>query len=428
VSHGYRSPPLAMARTKTDRTMRAPRLLMLLHDYFPEEPRVATEARAATAAGFDLTVVALRGPGEKSEEIVDGARVVRLPVRHEHGGAKFSLLGEYLRFTVLAAVHAVRIARGARPDVVHVHNPPDFLVVAALLPRLLGAKVVLDFHDLTPDMFMMRFDNRDGGIIDNSLRLVERLTANASDAVLTVHEPYRQALGDNGVPIGKVSVVMNSLDETILPAPLVSEGAPESFRIVYHGTATPHYGVELIVDAVALVRPQIPSVRFDVYAMGDALPDVAARVRAHGLDDRVSIVPRFLPHEEVLRRVQGASVGVAANLPTRLSQYALPTKILEYVAMGIPAVAPRLPTIREHFSDEEVWFFEPGDAESLAAALVAVSADPEAAARRAENARSRYEAYRWPHSARTYTDVLWRLAEKRRRGLAVQRPTAAASS
>ena len=418
-----------MARAETDTTtMRAPRLLMLLHDYFPEEPRVATEARAAQAAGFEVTVVALRGPGEEHEEIVDGVRVIRLPVRHEQGGAKLALLGEYLRFTTLAAAHAVRLARGARPDVVHVHNPPDFLVAGALLPRLLGAKVVLDFHDLTPDMFMMRFDNRDGGVVDRSLRLVERWTAKASDAVLTVHEPYRQALGAHGIPVEKVSVVMNSLDESILPAPNVSDGAPESFRIVYHGTATPHYGVHLIVEAVALVRPRIPTVRLDVYATGDALPDIAARVQSHGLDDVVGIVPRFLPHEEVLRRVQGASIGVAANLPTRLNHYALPTKLLEYVAMGVPAAAPDLPTIREHFSDEEIWFFEPGEAESLADVLVAVASDPEAASRRAENALRRYQAYRWPRSARTYTDVLWKLAEKRRRGLAVQRPTAAASS
>jgi glycosyltransferase involved in cell wall biosynthesis len=415
---------------EADKTiMRAPRLLMLLHDCYPQEPRVASEARAARAAGFEVTVVALREPGEEPDEVVEGVRVVRLPVRHEHGGARLSLLREYVLFTTLAAAHAVRLARGARPDVVHVHNPPDFLVVAALLPRLLGAKVVLDFHDLTPDMFMMRFENRDGGTLDRSLRLVERWTAKMSDAVLTVHEPYRQVLGANGVPVEKVSVVMNSLDERILPAPRVSGGAPpESFRVVYHGTATPHYGVDLIVDAVALARPQIPSVRLDVYGGGDAHSEVASRVRAHGLEDVVGIVPRFLPQEEVLRLVQGASAGVAANLPTRLSRYALPTKLLEYVAMGIPAVAPSLPTIREHFTDEEVWFFEPGDAESLAAALVAVASDPEAASRRTENARNRYEAYRWPRSAATYIDLIWRLAQKRRRALAAHRPTAAASS
>ena len=131
-------------------------------------------------------------------------------------------------------------------------------------------------------------------------------------------------------------------------------------------------------------------------------------------------MPRFLPQAEVLRAVRGASVGVAPNLPTRLNRFALPTKLLEYAAIGVPAVTADLPTIRGHFSDEEVCFFEAGNAASLARALESVAADPAAAARRAEAARRRYESYRWEHSARTYTDLLDRLAQRRRRGLAAQ--------
>jgi hypothetical protein len=50
-----------------------------------------------------------------------------------------------------------RPALRRRPDVVQVHNPPDFLVSAALLPEALGARVVLDIHDLSSDMFEMWF-------------------------------------------------------------------------------------------------------------------------------------------------------------------------------------------------------------------------------------------------------------------------------
>ena len=56
----------------------------------------------------------------------------------------------------------------------------------------------------------------------------------------------------------------------------------------------------------------------------------------------------------MLRAVQRRSVGVVPNLPTRLNRYALSTKLFEYVALGIPVVCADLPTIREHFSDDEV--------------------------------------------------------------------------
>jgi glycosyltransferase involved in cell wall biosynthesis len=396
--------------------MKAPRILMLLHDYYPEEVRVAAQARAAVSAGFDVDVLALRGVGELEEERLDGVRVIRLPVRHRHGAGALALLREYLEFTALASVRAVSLSRRGRYDLVEVHNPPDFLVVGALVPRLLGAKVVIDFHDLTPDMSMMRFANREGGALDRGLRMVERAAAAASDAVLTVHEPYRSELTAHGVPYGKITVVMNSLDESVLPDEL-SVPDRTGMDVVYHGTITPHYGVDLLVDAAAMARETVTGLRLRLFGAGDAVPEVVARAGALGLDGAFELVPRFLPQAEVLRRVRSASVGAIPNLPTRLNDFALPTKLLEYVALGIPVVAAELRTIRDHFPDGELWYFEPGSAESMARAIEAVAADPEAAAYRAEAARRRYEGYRWEHSARAYTALMWELARRRRRGL-----------
>ena len=402
-------------------SVRKPRLLMLLHDYYPEDVRVAKEARAAIAAGFEVAVVALRRDDQQGEEWIEGARVIRLPIGHQRRATKLTLLREYLSFTALATVRAAVRSLCHRFDVVQVHNPPDFLIIASLVPRLLGAKVVFDVHDLSPDMFMMRFDNPAGGIIDRALVFVERLAAHASDAVLTVHEPYRQELGRHGVPVEKVSVVLNSLDEELVTTDSGPPREADGFRIVYHGTITPHYGVELLVEAAARARGAIPGLRLELYGAGDALPAILERAQLLRLDSALTVTPRLLPQRDVLEAVKFASVGVIPNLPVRLNRFALPTKLFEYVALGIPAVVADLQTIRAHFSENEVWFFEPGNAVSLAAALERVAADPDAAAGRAAAARARYETYRWQRYADVYTGLLWRLAAQRRRGVAVQR-------
>jgi glycosyltransferase involved in cell wall biosynthesis len=158
----------------------------------------------------------------------------------------------------------------------------------------------------------------------------------------------------------------------------------------------------------------------ELYGTGDALPQVLERARNQALDGAFSVVSR-LPQREVLQAVRHASVGVIPNLPLRLNDFALPTKLFEYVALGIPAVVADLPTIRAHFSSNEVCFFDPGDASSLAAAIVQVATDPEAAAARVEAARTRYQAYRWQRNAAVYTELVWRLAERRRRGRLVHR-------
>src|SRR5688572_29521213 len=134
-----------------------PRLLMLLHGYFPDEPRVAAEARAAVDAGFEVDVVALRRPGEAPTDTVAGVRLRRLPVEHRRGGGLLRMVHEYAAFTLRAAMEASRRSSRGGYDVVQVHNPPDFLMLAAIVPRIRGARVILDVHDLSSDMFAMRF-------------------------------------------------------------------------------------------------------------------------------------------------------------------------------------------------------------------------------------------------------------------------------
>jgi glycosyltransferase involved in cell wall biosynthesis len=380
---------------------------MIVHGPYPVgEPRVAREARAARAAGWEVDVVATRRPGEPTDELVDGLTVVRLPVVHKRGGGAARLMSEYLRFVALASVEVARRSRRSRYRVVQVHNPPDFLVAAALLLKLRGARIVLDVHDLSADMFAMRFGGqRWARLLERGLRLVERGAAAVADAVVTVHEPYRRELAAHGVPPDKITVVMNSLDEALLPQePRGPVG--EAFRVVYHGTVTPHYGVDLLLDAFASISVELPHATLEILGAGDSVPELRRRLADAGLEDRVVLSGEYLPHAEVLRRVAGAGVGVVPNRPTRLNQFALSSKLFEYVALRVPAVVADLPTLAEHFSGEEVRFFLAGDPDALADALREVAADPERAGLRANAARRRYEAYRWPVQARRYVELL----------------------
>jgi glycosyltransferase involved in cell wall biosynthesis len=252
-------------------------------------------------------------------------------------------------------------------------------------------------------MFALRMRGRRiAGPAERMLRLVERGAAAAADAVVTVHEPYRRALVQRGVAPGKLVTVMNTLDERF--APSVGERSP--FRVVSHGTITEHYGVDLLVDAVAEVQPRFPQVRLELYGDGDALPRVRARADEHGLNGAVAIEGRYLPLREVLARVAGAGVGVVCNRPIERNLLAVPTKLFEYVALGVPVVAADLPAVTEHFGADELTFFEAGSARSLAQALAEVLGDPEAAEARAGRALARYDEYRWARNAERYVALL----------------------
>jgi glycosyltransferase involved in cell wall biosynthesis len=382
---------------------------MVVHGSYPVgEPRVARETAAALQEGYTVEIVAMRRAGEPSQEVIDGVRVTRLPLGHVYGGGIGRMLVEYLFFAAMATFVVGGRAIRRRYDVVQVHNPPDFLIVAAAVPRLLGSRIILDIHDPSPEMFAMRFPGRAGSAAGVILRRLERLATLLADAVVTVHEPYRREMIARGTPEAKIAVVMNSLDEELLPAPTPRTKMPP--RVVYHGTVTPPYGVGLLVDAVARVAAEVPDLRVDIIGEGDGIPELRERVRRLHLSDRVAIVGEYIPHREALARVKGASVGVVPNLPTPLNRFALSSKLFEYIVLGVPVVSADLATIREHFSADEIQFFEPGSADSLADALLAVLRDPRRAAARVEKARGRYAAYRWDVNARKYLAILERLS------------------
>ena len=382
---------------------------MVVHSHYPTDVRVRREARAALEAGYAVDVISLRGEREPTREVVDGVEVRRLPLHHVSGGGTARMLYEYLTFALLATLMLVPAAVQRRYTVVQVHNPPDFLLIAGLLPRLFGSTLLLDVHDLSSHMFGARYGGRLGAAMSRSLVLLERLAGGLADGVITVHEPYRRELINQGVAAEKISIVMNVPDQSVLEAARgeAADHDPGEFVVAYHGTISGWYGVDLILDALSELRNEIPSARAIVLGDGDARVELQERARHLGLADHVEFSDGWVAAERALAQVAGASCGVIPNRPTELNRFALSTKLFEYLALGLPVVVSGLETLTAHFGPDEVTFFTPGDAGSLAQALTWVASHPAEAAARTERARERIERdYSWPANRERYLAAL----------------------
>ena len=382
-------------------------ICMVVHSLYPEDPRVRREARAAVDGGHAVDIICMRAPGQAKSETLRGVRVRRLPVQHFTGAGPRRILSEYLTFAALAALVLVPSALRRRYQVVHVHNPPDFLILAGLLPRLFGSRLILDIHDLSSHMFRSRFSGRAARYASWLLDVVELWATRVAHVVVTVHEPYRRELIAHGVQREKLMVVMNVIEPTEA-GPTRHQYArrrvePGTFTVAYAGTIAPWYGVELIVDAVAIVASELSDARALILGGGDALDGVRARADAKGVASRVEFSGRWLQPNDLLQQLGLASCGVIPNLPTELNRFALSTKLFEYIELGLPAVVARLETLEAHFSDDEVTFFQPGDAASLAAALRWVATHPGAADAKAQRARDRVaREYSWAANRARY--------------------------
>jgi glycosyltransferase involved in cell wall biosynthesis len=392
----------------------ARRHCMVVHAYYPVgETRVQRQAAALIAAGFEVDVICLRGAEEDKSEVVDGVRVRRLPVGRHRGSGMLVQLLEYLVFLLLATVVVGARHLRRRYDVVQIHNLPDFLVFSGLVPKLTGSPVILDIHDLMPEFFRSRTGLPVGHPLHGLVRWEERLSVGFADHVITVTEGWGRELSSRGGGEA-VSVVMNVADPDVFrrrpePAPT------DAFSIVYHGTFAERYGVLLLVEAVAELSRSRDNVRLHLLGDGEIRPRIVSLIEELGVGGIVSVSPGMMAARDIVPVLEAASIGVVPNLSNVFTDGLLPTKLLEYVAVGVPVVAARTPMIESYFDEDQVAYFEPGNQDDLVAVLGKLASDVELGLSLARAANRFNQAHDWQSESTRYVDLVERLASSRRR-------------
>jgi glycosyltransferase involved in cell wall biosynthesis len=149
-----------------------------------------------------------------------------------------------------------------------------------------------------------------------------------------------------------------------------------------------------------------------VYGDGPWRPQIEAAIERVEVDDLVTLHGR-VPLDELPRLIADADLGIVPSIHEPYLEYSLSTKLLEYVAMGIPVIASDLATNRAHFTDDAILFVSGGDPVALAGAIRAVVADPAAAQARAAEAQRQGAAYGWDEQRRRYVALVGRLAGRR---------------
>lgn len=423
-SHGHRLDPVggasrgfrggaAPGRRPTNEPEHLPlRILILRHGTYPEDPRVRREAGALVARGHSVDLVCLRDAGDLAHETIGGVRVFRLPVRHRREGAA-RYLWEYGAFFLGAATVAMLLHLRRRYDLVQVNTMPDALVFAALGPKLAGARVLLDFHEVVPELYASKFGVAMDHPLPRFLAHVEQAAARFADACLAVSDPCLDAYARRGAPRAKFTVVMNSADPDLFrPAITGSSAPPRPRRIVSHGTLVDRYGFDLLIRALTQLaaEPRFADVRLEILGDGEARPALERLANALCVGDRVTFGGR-IPLDAMSGRLAGADAGVVANRRDAFTDLVVPTKLMEYVAMGIPAVVARTPAIEAYFDAGMVRFFQAGDAADLARALAEALSDPALGRQLAAEADRRFnQPQGWPVMAARYLAVVEGLA------------------
>ena len=132
---------------------------MVGHAVYLFDARIRRQAEFLAEQGYETHVVCCRNPlnsagrFSSSYDSVNGVHIHNLPISKIRGN-KLRYIYEFVVFTILSTVKVALMNLRKRFQVVHIHNMPDILVLAGLIPKLTGSVVVLDIHDPMSELFL----------------------------------------------------------------------------------------------------------------------------------------------------------------------------------------------------------------------------------------------------------------------------------
>jgi glycosyltransferase involved in cell wall biosynthesis len=260
-----------------------------------------------------------------------------------------------------------------------------------------------------PEFFAAKSEGDMNSLPVKLVKWQERLSCRFADHVITVTDIWKETLYQRGVPAHKISVVMNVADGRIfnrLPAAAKASANGDGFNLIYHGTFTHRYGVDLIIRAVEKVRQEIPHIQAVLLGDGEYREDLLELTRELGLEAHVDLSRQTIPAAELPPIIRQADVGIVPNRSNIFTDGLLPTKLMEYVALGTPVIAAKTPTINAYFDDTMVQFFDPGDVDDLAECIISLSHDRQRLEQISHNAEQFNERYSWDRVAAEYVTLV----------------------
>lgn len=385
-----------------------PSILMIHFSPYPVDVRIRREAETLIEAGMSVDTISIRSKNQKPREIHYGVTTYRINLSKKRS-SKLRYIWEYLYFALITFFKAAMLYRKRRYDVIHVHNMPDFLVFCAFIPKMLGAKVLLDLHDPMPEIYMTKYKIPITHPVIRFLVLIEKMSIRFADHVITPNVAFRELFIKRGCGAHKIDIVMNTPMERILNdsgpvKPAIFTRKKEEFFIMYHGTILLRNGCLDILEAINTIKSEIPGIRFLAFGNGEAVEIFKNRILELGLSEMVQYFG-LVSNELIFNAIKKIDIGVIPNQKNPFTNINFPVRIFEYLALKKPVIVPRTNGIMDYFTEDSIIYFEPGDTLNLAEVIIRCYRSPEKLKEKIDKGYDIYQNYTWQKQRRVLETI-----------------------
>jgi len=385
---------------------RPKRVCMVTNSCYLTDARVIRYAEALAAREDQVDVLSLRRFQDAPvTEVVNGVNIVCLQSRFKRN-EKFALayIWPIMRFLWASMWTIFREHRRKKYDFIHVHNVPDFLVMAAAYPRMTGTKVILDIHDIVPEFYASKFSKSANSIVVLMLKWMEWVSSKLADHIIISNDLWREKYVARTGTDDRCSVFVNNVDSRIFCArPRVRNDG--KFIMIFPGGFQWHQGLDIALRAFKEAVPNIPQAEFHLYGDGNAKSELMQLAKDLGLNGSVKFFEP-LPVRDVAKVMADADIGVVPKRADSFGDEAYSTKIMEFMSLGVPVIVSSTKIDRYYFNDSVVRFFKSGEVQALAEAMVEMSRKPEMRQEMAARAFKYARENSWEKRKADYLDLV----------------------
>ena len=383
------------------------KVCMLAYTFYESDNRVRRYAETLVEQGAEVDVISLKkSASEASCSVLNGVNNFRVQKRVHDEKGKLDFIVRLSLFFIRSMIFLAKKQFSSPYDVIHVHNMPDFLVFAALIPKIKKAKIIFDIHDLFPEFFLSKFKKTEKSPFYKILILLEKACIRFSDHTIIANHIWEKNLLGRAVTREKLTTIMNYPDNRIFS--VKRQRHDDKFIMLYPGSLNWHQGLDVAIKAFSIVNKQVPEAEFHIYGEGPSKESLINLVSQLNLERKV-LFKACLPLHEIANAIVDADLGVVPKVARSFGNEAFSTKIFEFMVLGVPVIVSDTKIDKYYFNDSLVKFFRSEDEQDLADSMLLVIKNKEFRNSLISNASEYMKQNNWAVKEKEYLDIIDKL-------------------
>lgn len=384
---------------------------VITYSYFLRDSRVRRYAEALKDFGYQVDIFAL----DEQISSIFPFTFILFPITRRRFGVVWYFI-EYSLFLLFVFFCMSFFSLKKKYRIIHVFNLPDVLVFTAIIPKLLGAKIILDIRDLSSELYQTKYKVSSKEFIVRILNFFEKYSLIFSDRILTASPLFKSLLEKKYLWLRtKIQLAYECADQRIFyPAKDKSRG--KKFNLLYTGTIEKRFAIDLIVKSMPLVIKEMPNTKLTIIPKisdeGNYLLLIKKLIDKYRLNMHIKIL-QPLPLDDIAEKIREANIGLVLVEKDSYTDIIYRIKLYEFIACKVPLIVSKTQFLSKYFIGKQLYYLNKSTSSKLAEAIILLGKNKKLCKKLAENAFSYYLKYNWEEEKNKYFKILKEFDEKR---------------